>query len=114
MRKASLFKMKPGIKQKYAIRIHTVDGETKTVKFGANGSEDFTVHKDRQRRLRYLERHGRDKPSFSKSTKEEWSQDGIFTAGYWSRWLLWEKDNMDDAIKFMRRKKNIDITIRKA
>ena len=109
MKKASLFKLPAGQKHKYLVRIHTKNGKKKTVKFGENGSEDFTIHKDRRRRLLYLDRHGRDKPSFSKSTKENWGQDGIYTAGYWSRWLLWEKPSIGQAIRFMRDKKNIDI-----
>ena len=111
MKTASLFKLPAGDKSKYAIQIDKEDGRTKTVKFGQNGAPDFTTHRDRPRRLAYLERHGRLKPSFSKSSWQKWGQDGIFTAGYWSRWLLWEKDTMEKAIKFMRDKKNIGITL---
>ena len=111
MRTASLVKLKSGAK--YAVRIHRPDGTHKTIKFGEHGAEDFTIHKDRKRRLLYLDRHGRKRPSFSTSTKEEWTQDGIFTAGYWSRWLLWEKDTLKKAIEFMNEKKNIKISYRK-
>lgn len=109
MRKATLFKMKPGEKHKYAVRISKENGRTFTVKFGQNGAPDYTTHKDPDRRLDYLSRHGREKPSMSKSRSEKWGQDGIFTAGYWSRWLLWEKPSLRDAINFMRLRKNIDI-----
>jgi hypothetical protein len=51
----------------------------KTVRFGAVGYSDYTVHKDRERRRRYIARHGMG--------REDWSDPN--TAGFWSRWLLW-------------------------
>ena len=67
---------KPG--KKYMV---LVDG--KTVHFGASGMSDYTKHKDRERMSRYLARHGRG--------GETWSKSGLKTAGFWSRWLLWNK-----------------------
>ncbi len=47
--------------------------------FGAAGYSDFTIHKDEERKLRYINRHN----------NENWTKSGINSAGFWSRWLLW-------------------------
>jgi hypothetical protein len=48
----------------------------------------FTIHKDEQRKQRYIDRH---------KTNEIWSKSGIDTAGVWSRWLLWNKPTIKTA-----------------
>lgn len=48
------------------------------VPFGATGYSDFTQHKDKLRRARYLARH---------SSRETWNNPK--TAGSLSRWILW-------------------------
>jgi len=58
-----------------------VDG--KTIHFGATGYSDYTKHKDSSRMKRYSARHSRG--------GETWSKSGIKTAGFWSKWLLWNK-----------------------
>lgn len=60
---------------------YTVYVDGKTVHFGATGYSDFTKHKDVERKKRYITRH----------KKENWKKSGIKTAGFWSRWLLWNK-----------------------
>lgn len=55
-----------------------VDG--KTIHFGDAAYEDFTTHGDETRKAKYLARHKRG---------ESWSD--ARTAGFWSRWLLWNK-----------------------
>jgi len=60
----------------------------KRVSFGASGYEDYTMHHDKERMMRYLARH---------KNKENWSDP--HTAGFWSRWLLWSKPTMAEAIK---------------
>ena len=65
------------------------------VDFGATGYQDFTQHKDPNRMRLYLIRH---------RSRENWTRSGISTAGFWSRWLLWSKPSMTQAIKFMNKK----------
>ena len=65
-------------KHKYYI----ITASGKTVYFGAIGYEDFTIHKDPSRKARYIARH---------KNKENWTKSGINTAGFWSRWLLWNQ-----------------------
>lgn len=52
----------------------------KRIYFGSAGMSDFSIHKDEDRKLRYIKRH---------SANENWGKSGINTAGFWSRWYLW-------------------------
>jgi hypothetical protein len=76
-----------------------VDG--KTVHFGAKGYEDFTMHKDTERRERYVNRH---------QAREKWGKDGIATAGFWSRWLLWNKPTIAASIKDIESRFDVKIS----
>ena len=70
----------------------------KSIDFGAKGYEDYTQHKHLNRRMAYIKRHQK---------REDW--DDIYTAGFWARWLLWEKDNMIDAIVNLKNIFNINL-----
>jgi hypothetical protein len=59
----------------------------KTVHFGAAGMSDYTLHGDEMRKERYLRRHQK---------RENWKD--IHTAGFWSRWLLWNKPSLAESI----------------
>jgi len=72
----------------------------KYVDFGGRGYSDYTIHKDRQRMERYLVRHRR---------RETWTRAGMYTAGFWSRWLLWSEPSLDAAKRLMARKFGIKI-----
>lgn len=54
------------------------DGKTKTTYFGQSGASDYLIHKDKERRSRYLNRHRK---------KENWNN--YESAGALSRWILW-------------------------
>ena len=62
----------------------------KTVHFGATGYQDFTTSKDETRKASYLARH---------KTSENWTLDGVDTAGFWARWLLWNKATITASIR---------------
>ena len=68
----------------------------KKVHFGASGYADFTIHKDKKRRKNYIARH--------KGLKENWGITGLKTAGFWSRWLLWNKESLEDSRKDIEKK----------
>ncbi len=63
----------------------------------------FTIHKDEERKLRYIKRHN----------NENWTKSGINSAGFWSRWMLWhlptislsyqdiKKDLMNNLIQYI-------------
>lgn len=57
----------------------------RTVSFAHPDYENYTLHKDNGRKIRYLVRHKK---------RENWSKSGINTAGFWSRWLLWNKESI--------------------
>jgi hypothetical protein len=61
----------------------------KRIHFGDNRYEDYTIHKDKKRYLLYLKRHEKN---------ENWTFDGVETAGFWSRWILWNKPSFDKSI----------------
>lgn len=61
----------------------------KTVRFGRMGYSDYTIHKDKERMKRYLTRHRR---------RENWGRSGRYTAGFWSRWVLWSKPSLRAAV----------------
>jgi hypothetical protein len=64
--------------------------EGRAVSFGRRGYSDYTIHRDRVRMLRYLDRHAR---------RENWRFSGRYTAGFWSRWLLWSKPSLRAAAR---------------
>ena len=63
-----------------------IDGK-KSIHFGQAGASDFTIHKDTERKNRYLDRH---------SKNEDWHNP--LTAGFYARWLLWNKPTLKDSI----------------
>lgn len=67
----------------------------KKVYFGQAGASDYTIHKNDEQKLRYIKRH---------KDKEDWSKFGVNTAGFFSRWLLWEEKNIHDAYKKIKYK----------
>lgn len=79
----------PRRKKKY--RVTFPDG--KFVDFGAKGYSDYTIHGKPERMKRYLTSHG--------SGRETWSKKGLYTPGFWSRWLLWSKPSMSEAKRLM-------------
>ena len=79
---------------------YMVDVDGKVVHFGAEGYEDYTIHKDTERKKRYMTRH---------KEKENWTKSGIKTAGFWSRWLLWGEPTISASIKAIENKFNVKI-----
>lgn len=63
--------------------------EGKVVRFGRKGYSDYTIHKNKERMERYLGRHRK---------RENWTRSGRFTAGFWSRWLLWSRPSFKSAL----------------
>jgi len=67
-----------------------IDGK-KTVSFGAKGMSDYTLHKDPERKNRYVQRH--------KNMNEDWTKSGIKTAGFYAKQVLWNKKTLKESIK---------------
>lgn len=119
------YKLIKSPKSEKKFRIITPSG--KTVDFGAKGYSDYTLHKNPFRMRLYVTRHGgkvsktlkkelnpkklnKEMLSVTNSTKENWSSNGLETAGFWSRWLLWSKPSLNDAKKLIEKKFSIKIT----
>jgi hypothetical protein len=71
----------------------------KTIHFGAKGYEDYTIHKNDERKYRYIDRH---------KSKEDWQDP--FTAGFWALHTLWNKTTIQSSLNDIKR--NFDIKIK--
>lgn len=71
----------------------TKTGRTKTTHFGASGMEDYTQHKDPERKERYRQRH-----------KKDLRTDDPTRAGYLSYYILWNKTSMAESIRDYRKR----------
>jgi len=78
-------------KHKYFI----ITSSGRKVYLGAKGYEDFTIHKDEERKQRYINRH---------KAKENWGKSGIDTAGFWSRFLLWNKPTIRESYENIKKR----------
>ena len=74
--------------------------DNKTIHFGQKGASDFTKNKDPQRKRLYINRH---------KSNENWNKSGILTAGFWSRWLLWNKHSISESVKNIEKQFNMKI-----
>ena len=95
-----MYKLKSSNRKDKKYKITTPDG--KTIHFGQKGADDFTTHGEEKRKASYLARH---KP------QENWTKNGIDTAGFWSRWLLWNKKSIRDSVEDIRSRFNIDLNL---
>jgi len=68
-------------KKKFDVYVKTREGNIKKISFGAKGYEDFTTHKDKERRRLFRLRHKCD--PVSKLNKD--------SARYWACQFLWGK-----------------------
>lgn len=75
----------------------------KVVHFGAEGYLDYTQHGDPKRKTQYIQRH---------QTAEDWND--IRTAGFWSRWLLWNLPTIQQSIRDIEKKFKVKITFNKS
>lgn len=94
MKLVSITKATDG-KHKYQA-VFDIDGRKKTTKFGAVGYEDFTIHKDEQRKQNYISRH---------KSRENWSDPT--SAGALSRFLLWSEPTFKSALAKYKKHFNI-------
>lgn len=113
---------------KWKVVVHDVEHDvSKTVVFGQRHASDLTQHADVVRARNYLRRHGAtwlpQKEALARATREsamhmldrvdtsdreDWWDP--YTAGFWSRWLLWSRDTLESAANVIRRM-GIDVTL---
>ena len=70
--------------------------------FGHSQYEDYTIHKNPQRQANYLSRHKKN---------EDWNKSGIYTAGFWSKNLLWSKPTLEASIRDVNKRFNINVKL---
>ena len=86
------------INKKYSA---VIDGK-KTIHFGAVGYEDYTTHKDPERKQRYLKRH-----------KKNENPNDHNTASFYATNILWNKPTLTESIKDTNNRfKNINIKLK--
>lgn len=87
-----------GDKKKYMVvlkqNVKGVDKE-KIIKFGQEGADDFTITKNEEQKKLYIDRHQKN---------ENWTKTGISTAGFWSRWLLWNKKTINASLTDIKKR----------
>lgn len=88
-----LLQKSPKTEKKYRV---TFLENGKHVDFGQRGYSDYTIHKDKERMRRYINRHAR--------MGENWGQSGKYSAGYWSRWLLWSRPSLKAAVDYLQKR----------
>ena len=63
------------------------------IHFGAKGYSDFTLHKDDDRKKRYVARHKK---------RENWNDPS--SAGYWGKHLLWNQNSIHKSILDLKKR----------
>lgn len=88
--------------KKFMVTFVPPTGRSKTIYFGDSSASDYTKHKDKERKERYLQRH---------KEREDWGASGVKTPGWWSRWLLWSEPSMTAAKDVVKRKLPTDFVL---
>lgn len=88
------------LSKKYRI----ITPDNKHIHFGAKGYNDYLITNDNKQKQLYKKRH---------ISRENWTKSGINTAGFWSRYILWNKKTLIESIKFIEQKFNIKIIFKK-
>ena len=78
-------------------KYYIITKSEKKVYFGQANASDMTLHKDEERRQRYIKRHEKNESKF-------WNKSGIDTAGFWSRWLLWNKPTIKESYEDIKKR----------
>tara|TARA_Y100001958_G_C21238581_1_gene565662 strand:- start:1195 stop:1485 length:291 start_codon:yes stop_codon:yes gene_type:complete len=93
--KKVIIKKSTNSKKKYMAIFYENNKKIKTTHFGAAGMSDYTKHKNKSRKKRYMNRH---------KTRENWSNP--MSAGALSRWILWNKPTLKASIADYKKKFN--------
>ena len=80
-------------KKKYMAVFRDKGKIVRTTHFGARGMSDYTRHKDKTRKARYIKRHKK---------RENWNDK--FSPGALSRYILWGEPTLRESIKKYKRR----------
>ena len=75
-------------------KYYIITNTNKKVYFGAAGYEDFTTHKDEERKQRYISRHKKNESKF-------WNDPN--TAAYWALKYLWTYPTKKEAYENIKK-----------
>ena len=87
--------------KKYKVIIYENGIKKKTINFGDSRYKDFIEYNKidknlaNERKQRYIQRH---------SNNENWTKSGIFTAGWWSKWMLWNLSTLQASYNDIKRR----------
>jgi hypothetical protein len=80
----------------------------KNIDFGQKGFKDYIIYNKLlgpegadKKRKNYIARHSK--------MGEDWTKKGILSAGFWSRYILWEGRTLLESLDFLKKKFNIKI-----
>ncbi len=96
--------------KKYMVDLLITDpeyGETRRkIHFGASGMEDYTIHKDEERKRKYINRH-------SQIYLKDGSRaiDSILSPAFWAMNLLWNKPTLTESIGDLKKKYKIEVSL---
>ena len=63
--------------------------DNKRISLGATGYDDYTTTQDNKKRENYIKGH----------SKEDWTRNNLESAAFMSRWILWEKPTIQEAVR---------------
>jgi hypothetical protein len=69
------------------------NGKTRKVQFGSKGYSNYSLHKNKSRRQRYIDRH---------SARENFNDP--MTPGALSRWILWNKPTIAGSVRDFKKR----------
>ena len=97
----------PNKTKKYRVYLKK-DGYISAIDFGAEGYKDFIKYnisdpeKANDKKRAYIARH---------KDAEDWSKKGIDTAGFWARWILWNKPTLEESIRNVAKTFNLNYEV---
>ena len=93
--------------KKYTAFVFDKHARYKVIHFGAKSYSDYTIHKDKVRKNNYIKRHSAMCTSTSRVPTQDWNDPN--TAGFWSRWLLWNKETLEDSAREIEKRFGLDV-----
>lgn len=71
----------------------------KTIHFGSKNGNTYLEHKDDKIKKNWEARH---------KVREDWND--YFSAGFWSKWVLWNKKTLEDSLEDLEKRFKIEIS----
>ena len=86
----------PYVSDKPDKKYYIITGDNKKVYFGQANASDYTIHKNEERKNRYILRHQKNENKF-------WNKSGVDTASFWSFRYLWSYPTKQEAYKHIKK-----------